>query len=98
MQDVNLDDELVAECTARELVNRIQNMRKEAGFDVSDRITVGVQGDDHLESAAAAHREYLAGEVLAEDVVIGTIPEELEVRQESKVNGHEGVLALKKVS
>ncbi|MBE81979.1 MAG: isoleucine--tRNA ligase [Gemmatimonadetes bacterium] len=96
--DVNLDDELVAECTARELVNRIQNMRKEAGFDVSDRITVGVQGDDHLESAAAAHREYLAGEVLAEDVVIGTIPEELEVRQESKVNGHEGVLALKKVS
>ena len=95
---MNLDDELVAECTARELVNRIQNMRKEAGFDVSDRITVGVQGDDHLASAAAAHREYLAGEVLAEDVVIGTIPEELEVRQESKVNGHEGVLALKKVS
>ncbi|HAA75905.1 TPA: isoleucine--tRNA ligase [Candidatus Latescibacteria bacterium] len=95
--DVHLDDELIQECTARELVNRIQNMRKDAGFDVSDRISVGIQGEDGLESAAKAHRDYVAGEVLAEDVVIGSIPEGLAVRLESKVNGHEGTLALRKL-
>ena len=92
------NDELIAECTARELVNRIQNMRKDAGFDVSDRIAIGVQGDDELEAAAEIHREYVAGEVLAEDVVIGSIPDELVVRQTSTVNGHEGTLALRKIS
>jgi isoleucyl-tRNA synthetase len=96
--DVHLDDELIGECTARELVNRIQNMRKDAGLDVSDRITVGVEGDDGLEAAVTAHRDYVAGEVLAEDVVIGSIPDELGVRQSSTVNGLEGTLALRKIS
>lgn len=96
--DVHLDDELISECTARELVNRIQNMRKDAGFDVADRITVGVQGEDDLEAAAKAHLEYVAGEVLAEDVVIGSIPADHGVKQDSKVNGLEGTLALRKIS
>jgi len=96
--DVHLDDELISECTARELVNRIQNMRKDAGLEVSDRITVGIQGEENLEAAAETHREYVAGEVLAEDVVIGSIPEGHGVKQESKVNGLDGVLTLQKVS
>jgi isoleucyl-tRNA synthetase len=96
--DIHLDDELIDECTARELVNRIQNMRKEAGFDVSDRISVGVQGDVKLESATSAHLQYVAGETLAEDVVVGEIPDDCGVRQESTVNGFKGTLALRKIS
>ena len=95
--DVLLDDELIDECTARELVSRIQNMRKEAGFDVSDRIAVGIRGDAKLEAAAEAHREYVAGETLAEAVVIGEIPEDCGVRQESTINGFQGTLALRKI-
>lgn len=95
--DIHLDDALVHECTAREFVNRIQNMRKEAGFDVADRIAVGVSGEDGLIEAVRTHRDYVAGEVLAEDVTIGSIPDELKVRQASKVNGLDGTLALKKV-
>ena len=95
--DVHLDDELIEECTARELVSRIQNMRKDAGFDVADRITVGVRGDAQLEAAAETHRDYVAGETLAEAVVVGEIPEDCGVRQESIVNGFQGTLALRKI-
>ena len=96
--DVHLDDELIGECTARELVNRIQNMRKDAGLDVEDRIEIGVQGEAGLEDATRTHRDYVAGEVLAEDVVIGDIPAAHKVRQDSKVNGLDGTLAIRKVS
>jgi isoleucyl-tRNA synthetase len=95
--DVHLDDELIEECTARELVSRIQNMRKDAGFDVADRIRVGVQGDAKLEAAAEIHRDYVAGETLAEAVVVGEIPEDCGFRQESIVNGFQGTLALRKI-
>ncbi len=95
--DIHLDEELIAECTARELVSRIQNMRKEAGFDVSDRISIGVLGEDGLEAAVNTHRDYVAGEVLAEDVVVGRIPDDLRIRQESRVNGLEGTLALRRI-
>jgi isoleucyl-tRNA synthetase len=96
--DVILDDELIDECTARELVSRIQNMRKEAGFDVSDRIAVGVQGDSKLESATNKHLKYVAGETLAEAVVVGEIPDDCGVRLETTVNGFHGTLALRKIS
>ena len=55
--DIHLDDDLIHECTAREFVNRVQNMRKEAGLDVSDRIEVGVEGEPDLESAVDRHRD-----------------------------------------
>jgi len=56
-----------------------------------------VAGDDHLEAANASHRDHVAGEDIAEDLVIGSIPEGLSVRQESTVNGLDGTLALQKL-
>jgi isoleucyl-tRNA synthetase len=50
---------------ARELVNRIQRIRREQGFDVSDRIRVAVAGPESVRRAVAAHRDYIAGETLA---------------------------------
>src|SRR5436189_3545698 len=66
--NLELDDELIREGLAREVVRAIQNARKEAGLNVEDRITLTLGGDDDLLGAAQAHEAYVAGEVLATSV------------------------------
>lgn len=63
--DTNLTEDLIYEGLARELVNRIQNMRKDAGFEVTDRITVAYQTDDSLTKAIELKKTYIMDEVLA---------------------------------
>jgi len=92
--DLHLDDELVAECTARELVNRVQNMRKEAGLEVSDRICLGIKGQTALEEAVLAYREYIGGETLASQVLVGDFPEAVLLEREQQVNGHTSAIAI----
>jgi isoleucyl-tRNA synthetase len=65
---LELDDELRREGLAREIVRAVQNARKEAGFDVTDRISLELGGDGDLLDAARAHQDYLAGETLATSV------------------------------
>ena len=55
----------MAEGYAREVVNRVQQARKDQGFDVSDRIDLHVSGDEELLDAIRAHASYLQKEVLA---------------------------------
>ncbi|MFZ9669306.1 MAG: DUF5915 domain-containing protein, partial [Solirubrobacterales bacterium] len=59
------DDDLVAEGQAREIVHAVQNARKNAGLEITDRISLDLGGSPDLIAAAEAHSEYLAGEVLA---------------------------------
>lgn len=73
--DTELTPELVKEGLAREFVNRIQNMRKEADFDVVDRITIGFEGSDKLEEAVESMEDYIKSETLAEEIE----PKKLEV-------------------
>jgi isoleucyl-tRNA synthetase len=73
--DTELSSELVREGLAREFVNRIQNMRKEADFDVVDRIVIGFEGSSQLEDAVQSMEEYIKSETLAEDIIF----EELDV-------------------
>ncbi|MBA3747445.1 MAG: isoleucine--tRNA ligase, partial [Solirubrobacterales bacterium] len=63
--DLKLDDGLRREGLAREVVHAVQNARRDAGLDVSDRIVLTLGGDEGLLAAARAHERYLAGEVLA---------------------------------
>ncbi len=65
---LDLDDKLIREGLAREVVRAVQNARKEAGFEISDRIALSLGGDGELLAAARAHSEYLCGEALAETV------------------------------
>ncbi len=65
---LDLDDDLRREGLAREIVHAVQNARKAAGLDISDRIELSLGGDDELLSAARAHEPYIAGEVLATSV------------------------------
>ena len=65
---LELDDELRREGLAREIVHAVQNARKAAGLDISDRIELTLGGDDELIAAAREHEPYVTGEVLATSV------------------------------
>jgi isoleucyl-tRNA synthetase len=69
--ELALDDDLIREGLAREVVHAIQGARKDAGLDVSDRIALGLGGDEELLAAARAHEAYVTGEVLATSVDYG---------------------------
>ena len=92
--DIQLDEELILECGAREFVNRVQNMRKDAGLGVSDRIQVWAQGEEEAERAVAANLEYVAAEVLALSVQLGELPARCLRQQEWDVNGHSSTIAI----
>jgi isoleucyl-tRNA synthetase len=68
--DVTITDELRGEGIARELVNRIQNLRKDSGFDVTDRIDVLLQKDDKIISAVNTNIDYIKTETLTEELNI----------------------------
>ncbi len=95
--DVHLDEELIDECTAREFVNRVQNMRKETGLEVVDRIHVGVLGEGCLERAVTRYRAYVSGETLAEEVLAGQLPDSCQLTREWQVNGLRGTIGISRV-
>jgi isoleucyl-tRNA synthetase len=70
--DTQLTPELEAEGLARELAHRLQNLRKAAGYDLADRIEVAVAAPDGIAGRLAPHRDWLAGELLARSVAIGS--------------------------
>ena len=69
--DVTLTPELLAEGTARDLVNRIQNLRKENDFNVTDRIAVSLERHSAIEDAVVQFGEYIKAEVLADSLEFG---------------------------
>ena len=68
--DITITDELRKEGIARELVNRIQNLRKDSGFEVTDRIDVKLQNDVQINTAIIANMSYIKAETLTEDLEI----------------------------
>ena len=66
--DTTLTDELVNEGIAREFVNRIQNLRKDSGFDVTDKIKLQIQKHDAINKAIEIHKAYIASETLCADL------------------------------
>ena len=72
--DITLTDELRAEGAARELINRIQNIRKESGFEVTDKIRVEIEAKPAVEQALAGFSDYIATQTLAVEVKAATAP------------------------
>ena len=64
---------MIAEGLAREVVRSVQDARKQAGLEVSDRITLGVSGSPAVENALEVHRDYLMNETLATRWQIGQV-------------------------
>ena len=69
--DTALDDDLINEGIAREIVRSVQDARKQAGLEVSDRIVLGISGSAAIETALAEHRDYIMVETLATEWVVG---------------------------
>ena len=69
--DTTLSDELIDEGIAREIIRSVQDARKQAGLEVSDRIVLGVSGSVAVEKALAEHRDYIMAETLATDWAVG---------------------------
>lgn len=68
--DIELTDALVEEGIARELVNRIQNLRKTSGLEITDRITIEIESRDEIAAAVEHCREYIASQVLATSLTL----------------------------
>jgi isoleucyl-tRNA synthetase len=67
--DITLTDELTKEGIARELVNRIQNIRKDSGFEVTDRIKVFIKDNKILQDAVMANESYIKSETLTDELI-----------------------------
>ena len=69
--DVELTEELIEEGFIREIISKVQTMRKEAGFEVTDKIRVSAAGNERIEGLMRAHEREICPEVLAEDMTLG---------------------------
>jgi isoleucyl-tRNA synthetase len=88
--ETELTDELVAEGLAREFINRVQNMRKEDDFNVTDRISISYYGSEKLEKAVTAYSGYICRETLSD--VINFSPDGLDGGREWKLNEEETMI------
>lgn len=99
--DPTITPKLRAEGLAREVVNRVQRLRKESGLEVSDRIRLRVQGDTELAAALEPHRSFIASETLAVELVIATdgeVRHEYEAAQAVDLDGVPGHISLSRVA
>jgi isoleucyl-tRNA synthetase len=94
--NTTLDEELIQEGLARELVRRIQTMRKEAGFRIEDRITTYYQAGPVLRGVLEALGQYIKGETLSTELIEGELPDGAYV-QTFEIEGEEITLGLVKV-
>ena len=82
--DTNLDQDLIDEGLAREIVSKVQQLRKQSGFEMMDRIVISVKADEEVTAAIEKHQGYIMNETLADDIKQNT--ENLDT---FKINGHE---------
>ena len=93
--DTNLTPELVEEGFVREIISKIQTMRKEAGFEVMNHINVFQDGNDKLAEILKNHTEEIKKEVLADNILIGTMGG---YTKEWDINGEKGMFGVEKTT
>ncbi len=71
--DITISEALRQEGLAREFINRIQNIRKDSGFEVTDRIVIRYEANEEIQAAIEANVEYIKNEVLADEIVMGGV-------------------------
>ena len=93
--DTNLTPALVEEGFAREVVSKLQTMRKEAGFDVTDRICVTCEAGETLAAIVERNRDVIAAGVLARSIDLGPAPEGAYAK-EWNINGETATLSVRR--
>lgn len=92
--DTNLTPKLIEEGFVRELISKVQTMRKEAGFEVTDRVVVYAKDNQKIEKILEEHREEIKSEVLADDIVTGSANGYV---KEWNINGETVTMGVEKV-
>jgi isoleucyl-tRNA synthetase len=88
--------ELLAEGVAREIVRRLQTMRRSAGFDIADHITTYYQGDDYIKQVMSDFADYIKQETLSKELV-DSVPEADAFTESHSLSGHEIRLGVKRL-
>ena len=96
--DPRISEALRQEGLAREIVNRVQRLRKEAGYDYNTRIVLGIAGSDELAAAAEAFRAVIQDETLARRLDIGSEAASPDVREDVSIDGRQTVLSVRRWS
>jgi isoleucyl-tRNA synthetase len=94
--DATVTPELRMEGLAREVVSRVQRMRKEKGLAVSDRISLAVSGTEELEAAVRSHEKWIADEVLAVSLDVGQNIENSSAAESVDIDGHPARIAIER--
>ena len=81
---------------AREVVNRVQRLRRDAGYDYTTRIELSVAGAADVVAAAGAFQHFVEGETLARRTVLGGVLEEADVTREVDIEGRRVTIALRR--
>ena len=71
--DITVTEDLKREGYARELVNRIQNIRKNSNFEITDKINVVISNDEHTDAAIAEYNDYISKQVLANSIEVAPV-------------------------
>ncbi len=94
--DISVTPELAREGLARDLVRRVQTMRKEADFQLDDRIVTYYQADPELEAVVEAWGDYIQAETLSVELVAGPAPGDATRQESFTLDGHSVVLGVRK--
>ena len=86
--DTTLTSELILEGIARELISKVQNMRKQKDFNIMDRIHLYYSGDDEVKAAIASYQDFIQNETLAESIIEKVTDETFDI------NGHDVTLEI----
>ncbi|MCQ2498066.1 MAG: isoleucine--tRNA ligase [Lachnospiraceae bacterium] len=92
--DTNLTPELIEEGFVLEVISKIQTMRKDAGFEVMDRIKVGVKDNEKISAVVKNNFDAIASKVLADEIADGSV---FAVSKEWNINGEKAVISVEKV-
>jgi isoleucyl-tRNA synthetase len=92
-----ISPELLAEGVAREVVRRLQTMRRSAGFDIADHITTYYQGEAYIRQVMADFADYIKQETLSRELVEG-VPREGVFTESHKLSGYDISLGVKRLT
>jgi isoleucyl-tRNA synthetase len=94
--DINITPALAREGLARDLVRRVQTMRKEANFELDDRIVTYYQADDEVEAVIEAWADYIQAETLSVELACEAVPNDVAEQDSFELDGHSVVLGVRK--
>jgi isoleucyl-tRNA synthetase len=94
--DPELSEDLVQEGLAREVVNRVQRLRKEAGYEYTTRIELSITGAAEVVAATRAFQGFVEGETLARRMVLGGVLDDADLQREVDIEGRGTTIALRR--